>query len=318
MKRIFPGLFFFLFAQIIVFAQADKTAYIEKYKTVAVKKMLEHHIPASITLAQGILESGSGKSTLAKEANNHFGIKCHIEWNGPTYTMDDDTKNECFRKYQNQEESYEDHSFFLTSRPRYAFLFEYEITDYKNWAYGLKKAGYATNPEYANLLIKVIEENDLQRFDHLKSVKDTELKEPQLAHAPEHPETPDYMPSNFEDFHPISLSMSNRIIYETNGVNYVLALRLDSWQSIAEEFGFYTKQILTFNSATLKTTLHEGDRVYIQNKNTQASVMYHIVLQGETLQSIGQTYAVRTSSIRKMNKIKKNEDLIAGQRLKLK
>ena len=130
--------------------------------------MNRHNIPASITLAQGILESGSGESSLATEGNNHFGIKCNDNWNGETIIEDDDEKGECFRKYSKAVDSYRDHSLFLTQRERYLFLFEYKNTEYKMWAEGLKKAGYATNPEYPNLLINLIEKYDLTRFDNEK------------------------------------------------------------------------------------------------------------------------------------------------------
>ena len=139
--------------------------YIARYKDDAIRDMQKTGVPASITLAQGMYESENGNSRLAREANNHFGIKCHKEWSGPTFIKDDDTKNECFRKYETVLESYDDHSNFLRTRERYRFLFDYEITDYKKWAYGLKKAGYATNPEYANKLIRIIEDNNLNELD---------------------------------------------------------------------------------------------------------------------------------------------------------
>ena len=142
--------------------------YIAMFKNIAVKKMYEYKIPASITLAQGILESGSGNSELAVNAKNHFGIKCHKNWTGQTFTMDDDTKNECFRKYETAEESYNDHSLFLTSRSRYDFLFTLGKKDYKAWARGLKKAGYATNPKYPRLLINLIEKYDLAQYNNEK------------------------------------------------------------------------------------------------------------------------------------------------------
>lgn len=140
--------------------------YIDTYKNIAIKKMQEHGIPASITLAQGMLESGNGNSMLTKNANNHFGIKCH-GWDGPGYYMDDDAEDECFRKYKKAEQSFEDHSTFLTTRARYKFIFDdCQVTDYKCWAKGLKKAGYATNPKYADLLITIIERNNLQQYDN--------------------------------------------------------------------------------------------------------------------------------------------------------
>lgn len=146
-------------------AQNKTEAYIEKYSSIAIAEMNMYNIPASITLAQGILESGNGESRLATEGKNHFGIKCHSNWSGKTIIEDDDEKGECFRKYSKVSDSYRDHSLFLTQRGRYSFLFEYDRTDYKKWAKGLKKAGYATNPKYANLLIDLIERYDLGRFD---------------------------------------------------------------------------------------------------------------------------------------------------------
>ncbi len=316
MQKFIVTISLFIFSTCL-FGQGSRENYIEKYKSIAVKKMLEHGIPASITLAQGILESGSGLSTLAVNANNHFGIKCHNDWNGNTFIMDDDERNECFRKYTTPEQSFEDHSLFLTTRDRYAFLFEYDVTDYKKWAHGLKKAGYATNPQYAQLLIKVIEDNHLDRFDKIKNLNELGAEETIYAETKPTSKHPEYLDPNVEDFHPVSISTSNRIIYESNGVKYVLALQQDSWDVIAEEFGFYTKQILDFNSANKKTPLNPGDRVYIERKNKKAEVMYHIVQYGETLQSISQKYAVRVKNIRKRNNMKRSDELIAGQRLAL-
>ena len=153
---------FTLFAQ---YTDADIYNYIETYKEIAIQEMAEYKIPASITLAQGIFESACGKSRLATTANNHFGIKCHKEWQGDTIKHDDDERQECFRKYLKVEDSYNDHSQFLISRPRYAKLFTLEIMDYKNWAHELKAAGYATNPKYAERLISLIERFDLARHD---------------------------------------------------------------------------------------------------------------------------------------------------------
>src|SRR6056297_2259144 len=159
----------FLMLSNLVFSHGDKgerntrSAYISTWKDEAIKQMREHGIPASITLAQAILESGDGNSELARKANNHFGIKCH-GWQGQKTYHDDDKRQECFRKYRNANQSFEDHSDFL-KKSRYAFLFDYEVTDYKSWAKGLKRAGYATNPKYPALLIRIIEENGLAEFD---------------------------------------------------------------------------------------------------------------------------------------------------------
>ena len=146
------------------YTKSDIFTYIETYSDVAVRKMKEHGIPASITLAQGILESAAGTSDLAVKANNHFGIKCHKSWEGKTFRKDDDSKNECFRKYKSSIESFEDHSQFLKAA-RYADLYKLRVTDYEGWAHGLKKAGYATNPQYANRLIRIIEEYNLALYD---------------------------------------------------------------------------------------------------------------------------------------------------------
>jgi len=151
---------------VVASAQNKTEKYIEQYSQIAVDEMNRYNIPASITLAQGILESGNGESRLATEGKNHFGIKCHSNWNGKTIIEDDDEKGECFRKYPTVADSYRDHSLFLTKRDRYSFLFKYKKTDYKKWAKGLKKAGYATNPKYPTLLINLIEEYDLSRFDN--------------------------------------------------------------------------------------------------------------------------------------------------------
>ncbi|MDA3905595.1 MAG: glucosaminidase domain-containing protein [Bacteroidales bacterium] len=314
MQKIISSLFL-LFLSFALFAQTERTDYIEKYKSIAVKKMKEHGIPASITLAQGILESRAGNSTLATKAKNHFGIKCHNDWNGRTFKMDDDKKNECFRKYRSADQSFEDHSQFLTLRDRYAFLFEYKVTDYKNWAHGLKKAGYATNPQYAHMLIKIIEDYNLDRFDKMKRIKKPKVENIIIAQSENHSKYPEYQDNKADDFKPISVSATNRVIYEAYKVQYVLALQHDSWKTIAKEFGFYTRQILNFNSAKRKTVLNPGDKVYIEKKNRKADVRYHIVQQGETLQSISQIYAVRTAWIKRHNKIKRKDDLIAGQRL---
>ena len=164
MKNI---IFFLLsFCLLIADAQTKTEVYIAKYSSIAIEEMNRYNIPASITLAQGILESGIGESRLATEGNNHFGIKCHNNWNGETIIDDDDAKGECFRKYAKVTDSYRDHSLFLTERGHYTFLFKYKNTDYKKWAKGLKKAGYATNLEYSTLLIDLIEKNDLSRFDN--------------------------------------------------------------------------------------------------------------------------------------------------------
>ncbi len=287
--------------------------YIEEYKIIAVEKMLEHGIPASITLAQGILESGAGQSNLAKDANNHFGIKCHKGWEGGTYIMDDDKRNECFRKYSSAQASFEDHSLFLTTRNRYAFLFEYNVTDYKKWAHGLKKAGYATNPRYAHLLIKVIEDNELYQYDKIKNLSELGVDKPKK------PLNDVVMVASYDqvEFKPVSVSPNKRLIYENEGVKYVLALKGDTYHAIAEEFDIYAWQVRKYNDAKKKTPINAGDFIYIEKKNSKARVRYHIVQRNETLRSICQRYAVQVKKIRKKNGIEKGKEIREGERLKL-
>ena len=163
MKKLL--IIFSFFISVVAKSQNKTEVYISNFKDIAIAEMNQFGIPASITLAQGILESGNGESRLATEGKNHFGIKCHDNWNGETIIEDDDEKGECFRKYSKVADSYRDHSLFLTERERYSSLFDLSPTNYKAWAKGLKKAGYATNPKYPSLLIDLIEKYDLSRFD---------------------------------------------------------------------------------------------------------------------------------------------------------
>jgi flagellum-specific peptidoglycan hydrolase FlgJ len=188
--------------------------YIAKYKDDAIKEMYLNKVPACITLAQGMLESANGNSNLCRNANNHFGIKCHKEWGGETYIMTDDEENECFRKYNNVLESYSDHSMFLFSRSRYASLFELAINDYKGWCYGLKQAGYATDPKYAERLIALIEQYKLQDLNVIES-------------------TPKQLLSNPA---PIKSELLIRQVYRFNRIRFVIAKENDSYYKIAHDF----------------------------------------------------------------------------------
>ncbi len=209
--------------------------YIQTYKDIAMREMREHKIPASITLAQGILESGAGNSALAREAKNHFGIKCHKGWDGKTYHMDDDEKDECFRRYNSAEESFRDHSEFLCTRGRYSALFDLEITDYRGWAKGLKAAGYATNPKYAQLLIDRIELYDLTKYDQIAlglMTDDNQL--PDIAPEDELLELA-YSPTNRAAFELVDMTAEKRFIYENNGVRFVYAKEGETPEQLAKE-----------------------------------------------------------------------------------
>jgi len=290
-------------------------AYIEQYKDIAIKKMKEYRIPASITLAQGILESGSGNSRLASEANNHFGIKCHKDWTGKTIYMDDDEKNECFRKYKKAEDSYNDHSLFLTQRGRYEFLFDYKTTDYKSWAYGLKKAGYATNPKYPELLIRLIDKYDLSQYDspvsrkHKKNDSNSAAIAAALAGSITKPK-----------LEPIDQTSSKgRKMFEINGVKLIVAEKGDSYSVLAAEFGIYSWQIRNYNDLEKKHELKEGELIFLEKKKGKAgkSFKYHVVVQGETLQYISQIYGIRLKKLLKKNKLPEGIQVPAGTQLKL-
>ncbi len=331
MKRIFL-IFIIILRAVFCFAQSEtmtaRMAYVEKYYPVAIEKMQQYGIPASITLAQGILESGSGKSELAVEANNHFGIKCHKEWDGETYYMDDDRPNECFRKYSDPGESYNDHSLFLTTRSRYDFLFSYKKDDYKKWARGLKKAGYATNPQYAHLLIKIIEETDLHKYDKMALDPGFALPEKnndELAIAsgekPHHnglngntslPKT-----VNTDDFDVVKKSDKGRPVYENRGVKFIVAENSDTFFSIAEEFALYSYQIYKYNELSREDILIPGEIVYLEKKNKKAAERSHTIQPGESLRFISQYYAIRLDKLLKINSLQGEKPLDAGTVLKL-
>lgn len=283
--------------------------YIALYKDDAVKDMLKTGVPASITLAQAAFESGDGNSELARTANNHFGIKCHKEWDGETFIQDDDHRNECFRKYNSVLESFDDHSNFLRTRDRYSFLFSYVKTDYKSWAYGLKKAGYATNPEYPQRLIKIIEEHQLFFLDTITSLE-TASSEKIIAIAPK----PKLRPVTEGEITEVSLS-TVRKIQEINRTQYVIARKGDNYQSLAKEFDMMPWQILKYNDLERTTVINEGEIIYLKPKRNKADKEFHIVAEGETMRDISQRYAVKLNSLCKNNQMKEETPLTDGQKI---
>lgn len=264
--------------------------YIAAYKEDAVKEMYLHKVPACITLAQGMLESGNGNSPLAKNANNHFGIKCHKEWGGETYIMDDDSANECFRKYNDVLESYSDHSMFLFSRSRYASLFELNINDYKGWCYGLKAAGYATDPKYPQRLIELIEKYKLQELNVMENTPKQDL------------------PSR----HVINGDLSIREVYRFNHIKFVIAKENDSFYKIANDFNLELDQILEYNDLSKDDKLSYGQKIYIEKKRRRALEPIHVVQKNETLKSIAQLHGIRLSSVCKKNHLKPTDKLKVG------
>ena len=275
--------------------------YIKQYSSLAVDQMNRYKIPASITLAQGLLESGAGQSVLARKSNNHFGIKCHNTWRGRKVYHDDDARDECFRAYRKVEESYEDHSKLLTQGARYAFLFKLKITDYKGWARGLKKAGYATDPSYANRLITIIEDYDLYKYD-TKGMSKREArrwakelkKKPWLANPHQ--------------------------VYIANGLAYVVARDGDTFRLLGGEFDISWKKLVDYNDLHKEYTIEAGDIIYLKKKNKKAQKPYtvHIVRDGESMHSISQKYGIRLKNLYKMNRKDADEYVPeVGDRLRL-
>jgi LysM repeat protein len=299
--------------------------YVQKYRDDAIRDMRKMGVPASITLAQGILESDAGNSELAREANNHFGIKCHKDWTGPFYIKDDDTKDECFRKYKTVLESFDDHGRFLRERPRYAFLFELDVTDYEGWAKGLKKAGYATNPRYAELLIRIIEENNLHQYD--KSGKrlpvGTNEVSPVAKQTPPSSSPPTASKavkrrktSKTKPASPAKVSASNAV--NSNQVPFVTAGKDDSWYSVAVAHQMRLWQILKYNDAEKNDVLNEGDIVYLKPKRGRPAAQFHTVTGNENLRSIAQKHGVKLKQLIKLNKFEESVSVTPGQQIKLK
>ena len=287
--------------------------YIARFASIAVNEMYRRGVPASITLAQGIIEPRSGQSALAADGNNHFGIKCHNSWNGRTMLADDDRKDECFRVYDSAEESFRDHSDFLRYRDRYKFLFDFPVTDYKSWAYGLKQAGYATDPSYAAKLIQCVENYNLSRFDRMTVAEalaegGADAEEPSAQDDVE--EMPDsplkieageiYRGKAGEEYR-FSLS---RTLYSRNGVPFVYAVEGETYASIAKSNHLLLREILKFNDIPGGGELHAGDVVYLEpkkSKTVRGLDKYIVGEDGETFHGICQRFAVKEKAIRKLN-----------------
>lgn len=294
----------------LVFSQAklkeQRASYRDKYKDMAVEQMKLYGVPASITLAQGMLESRNGLSRLAVDGNNHFGIKCHKSWSGKKMYQDDDARGECFRVYKNASHSFEDHSLFLRGARRYAFLFDLEPTDYKAWAKGLKKAGYATDPKYADHLIRIIEEEGLAEFD--TGVK-VEILSPTVGTQRELAKE-----SEFE----IKMGEEHQI-YERNRVQYIVVQPHDTYMSLTKTMEMLPWELAKYNELKERILPPAGTELYIQPKRRKAEVNHsvHVVEAGETVYSISQKYAIKSKYIYKRNRLKEGEALEVGQLLYL-
>lgn len=277
-KKVYLFSLLFLVTAFVGLAQRRTTEqYIKIYRQTAIREMQRTGIPASITLAQGILESGNGNSRLAKKGNNHFGIKCH-DWTGKRIFEDDDLRNECFRKYRNANESFIDHSDFLTSKKRYASLFSLHPKDYKAWAKGLKRAGYATARDYAQRLISLIERYQLHRYDKISAQKMVEYAEVSKHSATQHR----------------AASIKSRIRYR-NGVPYFIIQEGDTYRAIQSELGIKRKRIAKYNDFEKYKPLVLGEPIYLKKKKKRAPRRYHThIADGEeTMHDIAQRYAIQ-------------------------
>ena len=277
-------------------------AYIDQYKDIAIEEMLRYGIPASITLAQGLLESGAGQSELARKGNNHFGIKCH-GWSGRSVYHDDDERGECFRAYSNARESFEDHSKFLKSGSRYRSLFSLDHTDYKGWARGLKAAGYATNPVYAQSLIDIIEVYDLHQYDYTKSYD---------KFIDKHSGITDERKENGTTLHPISIFNNNY---------YLRARKGDTFKSIGDEVGISYRKLAKYNERDKKDALQEGEIIYLKKKRSSAPKQFrnrpHVVKAGDSMYSIAQQYGIRLKSLYKKNHLEPDYQIRVGDKLRV-
>lgn len=278
--------------------------YIDTYKDLAISEMKRTGIPASITLAQGMIESDFGRSRLAVEANNHFGIKCHNDWTGQTIRHHDDKRNECFRKYKKVAESYYDHSDFLKSGSRYTSLFDLDVTDYKGWARGLKKAGYATNPDYANMLIRNIEENNLMALDRGRSVpKETVSTSPKTPVV-----TVD-----------VKSEVAARVprIMENNRIQYIIVKDGDTRETIEKEFQLLRWELPKYNELNESFVPVAGQILYLQPKRDKAEAGkdYYTTTEGDTMYLISQKFGIKIKSLYEMNRIDEGTEPGPGRKL---
>ncbi len=286
-------LFLFLYAGL--WGQVSRDEYIKQYSKLAIREMKRTGIPASITMAQALLESDNGNSKLARRANNHFGIKCGGNWEGKTFHQDDDARHECFRKYKTVDESYRDHSEFL-KKDRYKALFDLSKNDYKGWARGLKKAGYATNPKYPALLIRIIEDNKLSDLDADKGkgeVAGTDI--PKINNARPKPTRTEGNEFVIEGKHH-QVKLNNRI-------KYIIVKSSDTFRNINKEFDLMAWQIPKYNELPADSKLVEGQLLYLQPKRNKAEVGYdfHIFEQNETMYSVSQKYGIKLRKLYELN-----------------
>ena len=310
--------------------------YINKYKELAIAEMQRTGVPASIKLAQGIHETSAGTSELVRKSNNHFGLKCKAEWTGMTVRHTDDAPNECFRKYDDPKDSYKDQSNYLKTTGRYAFLFDLDPTDYKSWAYGLKKAGYATNPKYSQVLIKLIEDYDLQDYTMIALGK---LKDGQETLAQNEPKQEAKKTGNSEEEKPVVMPAEPEVVvyakkdkapaaqesktnypegeFKINETKVIYARKGTSYLSIAEQHGIPLARIFEFNEMKVQEAVDQDRLIYIMRKRKFGLNEQHVVKPGETLADIAETEALRLESLLEYNFLQPNMQPAVGSVLYL-
>jgi LysM repeat protein len=296
----------------------DAQAYISKYSSLAISEMKRTGVPASITLAQGMIESDFGRSTLAREGNNHFGIKCHDSWTGPAIRHDDDRRNDCFRKYSRPEDSFYDHSDFLKSASRYKELFNLSPTDYKGWAYGLKRAGYATNPDYAGMLIRKIEENSLYYFDRGNQFP------PQAEVIPQYEKPIDTSAAQIKQRNAQPVVQENAIVpahvsrvMENNRIQYIIVKYGETLSMIENEFQLLKWELAKYNELNSSFTPVVGQMLYLQPKRDRAEPgkETHIVREGDTMYLISQIYGIKVKKLYEYNMMNEDAEPAPGDKI---
>lgn len=299
------------------YAQSVQEEYIKKYCQVAVEEMTRTGVPASITLAQGILESGSGTSQLSIKGNNHFGIKCHSDWTGGKMYVDDDAKNECFRMYHNASESFRDHSDFLRNNQRYASLFQLDIKDYKGWATGLKKAGYATSPTYATRLIEIIERYNLAQYDSGTFVPAVVMPDNNVL--ADNAEASASKPTRYYTSNGFELSMTEYSLGSNNNTQYIVLKYDMDIEVLSRKLGMAPWQLPKYNDLPKKCKVKAGEIIYLKPKRNKAEKKYaeHVVSRGETMRDISQKYAVKINSLYKLNGWEQGVQPVEGSKVRL-
>jgi len=315
-------------------------SYIDRYGDMAIREMKRTGIPASITLAQGMLESDFGRSSLARDANNHFGIKCHNNWTGAKVYHDDETRNECFRRYKSAEESFRDHSDYLTTTPRYKPLFSLSSTDYRGWAHGLKKAGYATNPQYASLLITNIERYGLHNFDASNGRKTyaatsgsksadkptsatgntTATGNTATVSNPAEDTVRSYADKTaYSAPGGIVINAGQGRVRELNRIQYIIVRDGDTFESIAEEFQLLKWEITKYNELAAGASLTPGQIIFLQPKRNKAEVGNDscVYKQGDTMYLISQRYGIKLNALYEINSMEPGTEPAPGKKITL-